>query len=745
MSTYSLTLRQTKGSKLSIEEMDNNMLYLQQLAMTASGPQGTQGRQGPMGFDGANGLQGPIGPNNMYFGTSSTYLAIPSYGDIVDISVQPNLSYVYNQWVVVYNELANFYDAGYDEVSTTYSLFIGSVNSYSTYSGTLSIVTQKSIGVGKTYSLWYVNLSGAMGTRGLQGNDGSIGATGAQGSTGAQGNTGPQGINGVTGSQGATGAQGSYGPTGYQGPTGPQGIYGATGPQGYQGSVGAVGPAGLVWKGLWSSSSTYSVNDTVGFTGASWFCIATVSSATISNPYQTSANWALLADQGAPGVQGDQGSIGAQGVTGPQGVQGIQGVTGPQGFGLQGPTGSIGVQGVTGPQGPLGITGPQGTQGPAGDGSGMSNIFSLTRTNDSSLTGATADSFTLSTFVDNVNAVGITFSTSTGRATVLSSGYYYINANLIVDSSITQNLCTFTVKVNGVSIWSYKVRIYGSGVVAPSSVPISLFKYLNANDYVNILAQPTSGTLTIKAGSTFNVIAVSEIGPMGNTGSQGATGPQGSTGVGVTGSQGVQGAQGVTGPQGTQGQGITGSQGSQGTQGTQGTQGSVGPQGYIYVSGATYGGVVISDGATGLESSSSLKMIGNTFSVYSEISLLNTTNLQQTTEVITDSFNATASYLSYNFSNGSIWYHATASTNFSINFTNLPTINSRVITSTIMINQGLTAYSISSLQINGVTQSIRWANGSTPSATASRVSIYGFTFIRTESIWKHVFGQMNNF
>lgn len=137
-----------------------------------------------MGFDGANGLQGPIGPNNMYFGTSSTYLAIPSYGDIVDISVQPNLSYVYNQWVVVYNELANFYDAGYDEVSTTYSLFIGSVNSYSTYSGTLSIVTQKSIGVGKTYSLWYVNLSGAMGTRGLQGNDVSIGATGAQGSTG---------------------------------------------------------------------------------------------------------------------------------------------------------------------------------------------------------------------------------------------------------------------------------------------------------------------------------------------------------------------------------------------------------------------------------------------------------------------------------------------------------------------------------------------------------------------------------
>lgn len=41
MSTYSLTLRGTKGSKLSIEEMDNNMLYLQQLAMTASGPQGT--------------------------------------------------------------------------------------------------------------------------------------------------------------------------------------------------------------------------------------------------------------------------------------------------------------------------------------------------------------------------------------------------------------------------------------------------------------------------------------------------------------------------------------------------------------------------------------------------------------------------------------------------------------------------------------------------------------------------------
>jgi hypothetical protein len=49
----SLTTRQGKGSKLTIQEMDGNLLYLEQLAQ-----QGTEGPQGPPG---SQGLQGPPG------------------------------------------------------------------------------------------------------------------------------------------------------------------------------------------------------------------------------------------------------------------------------------------------------------------------------------------------------------------------------------------------------------------------------------------------------------------------------------------------------------------------------------------------------------------------------------------------------------------------------------------------------------------------------------------------------------
>jgi len=53
--TYSLTLRKDLGRKLTIEEMDDNFLYLDN---GGSGPQGDQGPQGPQG----NGTQGPQGP-----------------------------------------------------------------------------------------------------------------------------------------------------------------------------------------------------------------------------------------------------------------------------------------------------------------------------------------------------------------------------------------------------------------------------------------------------------------------------------------------------------------------------------------------------------------------------------------------------------------------------------------------------------------------------------------------------------
>lgn len=119
-------------------------------------------------------------------------------------------------------------------------------------------------------------------------------------------------------------------------------------------------------------------------------------------------------------------------------------------------------------------------------------------------------------------------------------------------------------------------------------------------------------------------------------------------------------------------------------------------------------------------------------------------NMGSVTETTITSVNATASLVNYDFSTGAIWYHATASTNYSANFINLPTTNNQAITTTIIISQGATGYSPTSVRINGVTQSIKWGGG-TYSVSTNKVDIIGFTFIRTGATWSQVLGQINSF
>jgi hypothetical protein len=100
---------------------------------------------------------------------------------------------------------------------------------------------------------------------------------------------------------------------------GPQGIQGPAGPP------GPVGPAGLEWKGQWVDTSDYNLNDAVGYSGASYFCINAIEGdPSNQDPETDTSTWALLASQGA---------IGPQGAQGPQGEQGPQGVAPVKTFG----------------------------------------------------------------------------------------------------------------------------------------------------------------------------------------------------------------------------------------------------------------------------------------------------------------------------------------------------------------------------------------------------------------------------
>lgn len=101
---------------------------------------------------------------------------------------------------------------------------------------------------------------------------------------------------------------------------------GAGGPQGIP---GPVGPGGLTWSGLWSATSSYSINYAVGYASASWWCILGVTGATGNDsPDIDTTHWALLAAQGSPGPQGGQGE---HGLDGPRGLTGATGATGPSG------------------------------------------------------------------------------------------------------------------------------------------------------------------------------------------------------------------------------------------------------------------------------------------------------------------------------------------------------------------------------------------------------------------------------
>jgi len=98
----------------------------------------------------------------------------------------------------------------------------------------------------------------------------------------------------------------------------------------------------------------------------------------------------------------------------------------------------------------------------------------------------------------------------------------------------------------------------------------------------------------------------------------------------------------------------------------------------------------------------------------------------------------------YDASSSLIWYHGTASTNYTANFINLPTEDNRAITANIVISQGITGYSPTSVQIEGVSKTIKWANG-TYSVSSNKVDVVGFTFIRTGAIWSQVLGQISSF
>jgi len=100
----------------------------------------------------------------------------------------------------------------------------------------------------------------------------------------------------------------------FTGPQGPQGPIGEEGPQGPAGVNGEIIFQNLNWTGAFTPCVIYNQYDAVSYEGSSYF-LNCESSATFEceSPVDNPSCWILLANQGAPGVQGQQGIAGNDG------------------------------------------------------------------------------------------------------------------------------------------------------------------------------------------------------------------------------------------------------------------------------------------------------------------------------------------------------------------------------------------------------------------------------------------------
>jgi len=149
--------------------------------------------------------------------------------------------------------------------------------------------------------------------------------------------------------------------------------------------------------------------------------------------------------------------------------------------------------------------------------------------------------------------------------------------------------------------------------------------------------------------------------------------------------------------------------------------------------GATTGALIVTGGVG----------IGGTLNVGADLSISGLTTLTYTSEKLNTKTSATGT-VSHDLSTGSIFYHSSISNNFTANITNVPTTNDRAIGVTLVLAQGVTPYMSTALQIDGSAQTIKWVNNTTPTGTASKVDIVGFSLIRTGSAWT-VLGQYSTY
>ena len=141
--------------------------------------------------------------------------------------------------------------------------------------------------------------------------------------------------------------------------------------------------------------------------------------------------------------------------------------------------------------------------------------------------------------------------------------------------------------------------------------------------------------------------------------------------------------------------------------------------------------------------SGSILTSGSIF-ISGNLTVTGSTNVGVVVENLINSVGSTGT-VAFDTSKQGIFYVNGPTGGITANFTNVPTTNFKVITPTVILSQSATTpQTITAVQIDSAPQTLNWANNTTPTVTAGKQDVFGFSLIRSGSAWK-VLGQMSTY
>jgi hypothetical protein len=135
---------------------------------------------------------------------------------------------------------------------------------------------------------------------------------------------------------------------------------------------------------------------------------------------------------------------------------------------------------------------------------------------------------------------------------------------------------------------------------------------------------------------------------------------------------------------------------------------------------------------------------GSTLTLGGNLAIGGITDIKSIVELMDSKTSATGTVV-HDFATTDVFYHSGISANFTANFTNVPTTSGKIMSVTLVLAQGGTAYLPTAVQINGTGQTIRWAGNTQPTAQANKTDVVVFSLIRTGAGAWVVLGQMSSY